>query len=426
MKIEKLENKKVKFTFEITPDEFEHGLEHAYDQVKENVEIKGFRKGHVPRNIYENKYGVESLYEDALNHSISHKIFEVRQNKDHEVVGQPEADFDYAKVSNKEAFTVSLIYAVKPEINAKDYKGIEVKKIKTTVSDSEVNAEIKTLLEQHAVLELKEGAIELGNTAIFDFEGFVDNEAFEGGKSENFSLEIGSNQFIPGFEEQMIGMKAGDEKDLNVKFPDEYQAENLKGKDAVFKVKVHEVKQRKTNELNDEFAKSLEQENVETVEDLKKVTKERLEANKETEAKNLETETIIDKLLESNPVEIPTEMIDEEVEGYLNQIDAQAQQYGLERDMFLQLSGMNPETFLDQAKVDAEKRIHVSLTMEGIAKIENFKVEEAELEGQFELLSKQYNMEVADIKRYIPNDLVENDLLIKKAYDFVLDNANRG
>ena len=426
MKIEKLENKKVKFTFEITPGEFDHALEHAYDHIKADIEIKGFRKGHVPRNIYENKYGVESLYEDALNHAIGHKIYDIRENKEYTIVGQPTADIDFEKVSIDKPFEVTLIYAVKPEVVLNEYKGLEIKKVKTSVSASEVNNEIKNILAENAVLELKDGKIELGDTAIFDFEGFVDDVAFEGGKAENYSLEIGSNQFIPGFEEQMVGLKAGDEKDLKVKFPENYQAENLKGKDAIFKIKVHEVKVKKVSELNDEFVKSLDDKAVNTVEDFKKQTKEKLENNKKHEASHLETDMIIDLLLEKNAIEIPEEMIEEEYENYLSQIDAQAKQYGLEREMFLQLSGMNPETFHDQAKIDAKKRIHVSLVMEEVAKQEKLVVTKEELDNKFEELAKQYNMPAEEIKKYIPSALVENDLLIGKAYDFVLDNANRG
>ena len=256
MKVEKVSNNRVRYTFEVTPHEFEHGLDHAFNHVQKDVEIKGFRKGHVPRNVYESKFGVESLYEDALNHVLHHKYHEAQNHPDYEIVGQPQVDVDFANIKRGESFEVALVAPVKPEVTLGAYKGIEVKDIKTDVSESEVNAEIKALLQQNGQLEPKEGKLEFGDTAIFDFEGFLDNEPFEGGKAENYSLEIGSNQFIPGFEEQMVGMAPGEEKDLNVTFPEKYQAPNLAGKAVVFKVKLHEVKVKTEQELNDAFVET--------------------------------------------------------------------------------------------------------------------------------------------------------------------------
>lgn len=279
MKIEKLENGKVKFTFEVTPHEFDHGLEHAYDHVKADVELKGFRKGHVPRNMYETKYGVESLYEDALNHVLSHKYNEVQQSE-YDVVGQPTIDVDFKKISKTESFEVSLISAVKPDVVLGAYKGIEVKAASVLVTDDEVDAEIKHLLSQHGTLEPKEGSLEIGDTAIFDFEGFLKGEPFEGGKAENYELEIGSGQFIPGFEEQMVGLNVGDEKALQVTFPENYQAENLKNQEVTFNVKLHDIKKMTYAELNDAFVESLKKENITTVEQLKADTKKTLEEHK--------------------------------------------------------------------------------------------------------------------------------------------------
>ncbi len=297
MKVEKLTTNRVKFTFEVTPHEFDHGLDHAFEHVQKDVEIKGFRKGHVPRNIYETKFGVESLYEDALNHVLHHKYHEAQNHPDYEIVGQPEVDVDFTKIKRGEVFEVSLIAPVKPEVTLGAYKGLEVKAIKTNVTASEVNAEIKNLLTANSELTPKDGPIELGDTAIFDFEGFLDGVPFEGGKAENHSLEIGSNQFIPGFEEQMVGLKSGDEKDLNVTFPEQYQAANLAGKPVVFKIKLHEVKAKAAVELNDEFVKSLNKENVTTVEELKASTKKELEDKKKSEAEATITEQVMTQCL---------------------------------------------------------------------------------------------------------------------------------
>ena len=423
MKIEKIENNKVKFTFEVTPHEFDHGLDHAYHHIQKDVEVKGFRKGHVPRNIYESKFGVETLYEDALNHVLSHKYQEVQGHPDYEVVGQPKIDVDFEKVSNKEPFDVSLILAVKPEVTLGLYKGIEVKDIKTEVSDSEVNAEIKTLLNQNGTLEPKEGALEVGDTAIFDFEGFLDGTPFDGGKADNYSLEIGSGQFIPGFEEQMVGLNPGDEKDLNVTFPENYQAENLKGKEVVFHVKLHEVKRLIGAELNDAWVESLKRDDAKTVEELKASTRKQLEDAKKTEAEQVTTEEVIKQVLANAKVDIPEEMIEEELSNYKANVEQQAKQYGLEMDMFLQLSGVSKEQFEAQAKEESTRRVNTTLVMEAIAKEENIKSTEEELSVKYEELAKRYNMPVEDIKKYIPENLLESDIAIQKAYQLVLDSV---
>ncbi|MDD4194770.1 MAG: trigger factor [Acholeplasmataceae bacterium] len=423
MKIEKIENNKVKFTFEVTPHEFEHGLDHAYQHVQKDVEVKGFRKGHVPRNIYENKFGIETLYEDALNHVLSHKYQEVQSHPDYEVVGQPKIDVDFEKVTNKEPFEVSLISAIKPEVELGTYKGLEVKDIKTDVSDSEVNAEIKTLLSQNGTLELKEGSLEVGDTAIFDFEGFLDGTPFDGGKAENYSLEIGSGQFIPGFEEQMVGLNPGDEKDLNVTFPEDYQAENLKGKEVTFHVKLHEVKRLVGAELNDAWVESLKRDDVKTVDELKVATKKTLEDTKKQEAQNATTEEVIKQVLANAKVEIPEEMIEEELSNYKANVEQQAKQYGLEMDMFLQLSGVTKEQFEAQALEESKRRVNTTLVMEAIAKKEDIKSTPEELAEKYEELAKRYNMPVEDIKKYIPENLLESDIAINKAYQLVLDSV---
>ena len=423
MKIEKIENNRVKFTFEVTPHEFEHGLDHAYQHVQKDVEVKGFRKGHVPRNIYENKFGIETLYEDALNHVLSHKYQEVQSHPDYEVVGQPKIDVDFEKVTNKEPFEVSLISAIKPEVELGTYKGLEVKDIKTDVSDSEVNAEIKTLLSQNGTLELKEGSLEVGDTAIFDFEGFLDGTPFDGGKAENYSLEIGSGQFIPGFEEQMVGLNPGDEKDLNVTFPEDYQAENLKGKEVTFHVKLHEVKRLVGAELNDAWVESLKRDDVKTVDELKAATKKTLEDTKKQEAQNATTEEVIKQVLANAKVEIPEEMIEEELSNYKANVEQQAKQYGLEMDMFLQLSGVTKEQFEAQALEESKRRVNTTLVMEAIAKKEDIKSTPEELAEKYEELAKRYNMPVEDIKKYIPENLLESDIAINKAYQLVLDSV---
>ena len=426
MKVEKLTTNRVKYTFEVTPEEFEHGLSHAFDTVQKDVEIKGFRKGKVPRNIYETKFGIESLYEDAINHVLHHKYHEAQAHPDYEIVGQPDVNVDFANIKRGESFEVSFDAPVKPEVKLGQYKGVEVKDMKTDVTDSEVNAEIKSLLGQKSELVLKEeGSLEHGDTAIFDFEGFLKGEAFEGGKAENYQLEIGSGQFIPGFEEQMIGMTTGEEKDLNVTFPEAYQAENLAGQDVVFKVKLHEIKTKNLPELNDEFVKSLEKENVSTVEELKVVTKKELEDKKKTEVQNTITNEVINKVVDAAELEIPEVMIEDEIKQYKDNVANQAKQYGLEYEMFLQMNGITPEQFDEQVKVESEKRVRTTLVIEEIAKVEGITATEEELAEKYDELAKQYKMDVAEIKKYIPASILEKDVMIQKAYEFVVDNAKK-
>lgn len=425
MKFEKLENNRGKFTFEVTPEEFEHALDHAFAHVAQDLELKGFRKGKVPRNVYENKFGVESLYEEAVNHALNHKYYEVRQNPEYGFIGEPQVDVDFASISREKAFNVSLIFELKPEVTLGAYKGVEVEKEAVEVTDKDVDFSIDQLLAEKSELVVVEKAIENGMTAIFDFEGFVDGEAFEGGKAENYSLEIGSNQFIPGFEAQMVGLKAGDQKDLNVKFPEQYQAENLAGKDAVFKVLIHEVKEKTLPELNDEFVASLDREDAKTVEELKTATKQKLESEKLEQAKAKENEAIISKVVEASVVEVPKTMIDTEFVQYREQLKEQAKQYGLDFEMYLQFSGLTPESFEEQARKDAEARLKVTLVIEAIAKAEDFSVTDEELVARKEKLAGMYNLKVEDIDKYLTKNMIELDIKNEKAYNLVLDSAKR-
>ena len=420
-KIEQLSNSRVKIEISVTKDQFEHGLDHAFDQIKDDVEIKGFRKGKVSRKVFEQHKGVETLYEEALNHVIQETYFQAIQEENIEVVAQPKIDLDITTVERGKDFTYTATVAVKPEVTLGDYKGFELEQESIEVTEEEINQKIEELLGQNAELILKEeGDLEKDDTAVFDFEGFVDGEAFEGGKAENHELKIGSGQFIPGFEDQMIGMKAGEERDINVTFPENYQAENLKGKEALFKTKLHEIKVKQTPELNDDFVKELNKEGIDTVDALKADTKISLETQKTKNRENKAIDFAVEQAASNATIEIPEEMIVAEKNRMLDNTKQQAQQYGIDFETYLQFSGMNKEQFEARLMVDAEKSIRYNLTIEAISLKENIEATQEEIGAKFEELAKQYNMELEQIKAQVNDEIVGREVVFKKTIDFLV------
>ncbi len=422
-KVENLGNSRVKIEVEVSPEQFEHGLDYAFDKIKDDVEIKGFRKGKVTREVYEKHKGVESLYEEALNHVIQETYSEVVQNENIMVVSQPKIDLDVTKVKKGEPFTYTATVATKPEVTLGQYKGFEFEKTDSEVSDEEVEKEIDQLREQNAELVVKEdGVVEDGDTAVFDFEGFIDGEAFEGGKAENHELEIGSGRFIPGFEEKMKGMKAGEEADIEVTFPEDYQAEHLAGKDATFKVKLHEVKVKEVPELNDDFVKDLDREGVESVEELKAQTRESLKEQKEKANENKAVDFAVDEASKNAEMEIAEEMIEEEKNRMKDNTKRQAQQYGIDLDTYLQLTGMDKEQFEENLRKDAERSIRYNLTIDAVAKEENIDATDEEVENKIKELAEQHNMDVEQVRQQVQDSAVKQEVIFRKTIDFLVDN----
>lgn len=425
MKAEKVATNRVKFTFTVTPEEFEHGLSHAFEHKKADVEVKGFRKGHVTRNVYESKFGVESLYPDALEHVIHHKYHDAQNHPDYELVGQPHVDYDPEKISTTESFDVIIESDTKPEVKLGAYKDIEVKVEKVEVSDEEVEQALNELLSKNSELEVKDGALEAMDTAIFDFEGFVDGVAFDGGKAENYQLQVGSGQFIPGFEDQMLGMKPGEEKDVNVTFPEQYQAKDLAGKAAVFKVKLHEVKVAKKAEMTDEWVKGLNREGVETIDQLKVAIKKETLEQKEKQSDQVFTENLFNTVVENATFEVPASMIEEEFKQQVESFKRQAKQYNMDYEMMLQMYGFTKEMFESQARVESEKRVKLTLVLESIAKAEELKASKEELDEKIDGFAKQYNLKPEQVTQYLPAFLIERDIVVDKAYQLVKDAAKR-
>lgn len=421
-KVDKLSGSKVRVEIDVTAHHFEHGLDHAFEAVKGDVEVKGFRKGKVPRAIYEQKFGVESLYEEAINHVLGETYYNAVMEHDLEVVAQPKIDLDITTIERGKDFSYVATVAVKPDIELGEYKGLTFKKQSDEVTDEDVQNDIDKLREQNAELVLKEaGTLESGDTAIFDFEGFVDGEPFEGGKAENYELKIGSGQFIPGFEEQMIGMAVGEEKDLNVTFPENYQAENLKGKDAVFKVKLHEMKVRELPELTDEFVKELDQDGIETVDQLKADAKQRLEEQLKQKNKNERIDFAVTEATNNATFELPEEMIVEEKNRLMDNVAQQAKQYNLDLDTYLQFSGISKEDFEKNLMKDAKKSLSYNLVIEAIGKAEGIEATDEEREAKYQEIADQYNMGLEQVKAAVNDSAVDSEIKYRKTIDFLVD-----
>ncbi|AWI13034.1 trigger factor [Caldifermentibacillus hisashii] len=421
-KWEKLEGNQGKLTVEVDAETFNKALDQAFKKVQKQLNVPGFRKGRVPRQIFEQRFGVESLYQDALDIVLPDAYSNAIDETGIEPVDQPEIDIEQIGKGQSLIFTADV--TVKPEVKLGEYKGLEVPKVNTEVTDEDVEAELKELQKRHAELVVKEDEpAEQGDTVVIDFEGFVDGEAFEGGKAENHSLEIGSDSFIPGFEEQLVGVKAGDEKEIQVTFPEEYHAEELAGKPAVFKVKVHEVKQLVLPELDDDFAVDVDDE-VETLDALKEKIKNRLKDEKEHAAKHEVENAVIEKAAENAEIDIPEVMIDNEVERMVKEFDQRLQQQGLNLELYSQFSGQDIDSLKETMREDAEKRVRVNLTLEAIVKAENIDVTEEEVEKELQNMAEMYNMPVEQIQQILGSTAgIKEELKFNKAVQLLVDNS---
>ncbi len=413
-----------KLTFEIEPAKIKEGLDTAFNRVKKTLNVPGFRKGKVPRQIFNKMFGEESLYQDALNAVLPEAYANAVAESNIKPVAQPEIDVESMEKDSTWVLTAKV--TVEPEVKLGQYKDLEVKARSTEVTDEEVDAEIKKLQEQQAELVLKEDqpAAE-GDTVVIDFEGKVDGVAFDGGKGENYSLELGSNTFIPGFEDQLVGHKAGETVEVNVTFPEEYHAEDLKGKDAVFETTIHEVKTKELPELDDEFAKDVDEE-VDTLVELKAKTRERLEAQKQNAAKEAIQEEVIDKAVENAEIgEIPGAMIEEDVHRQMDQYLAGLQQQGISADMYYKLTGSYEEDLHKQFESGAQKRVKTNLVLEAIVAAEDIKASEEEINAEIKELAAQYGMEEAAVRSALSDDMLNHDIAIRKVVKEMTDSAKQ-
>ena len=421
-KWEKVEVNRGKLTVEVDAGTFDRALDEAFKKVVKKVTVPGFRKGRVPRVIFEQRFGVESLYQDALDIVLPKAYTDAVEETGIEPVDQPEINVEQIGKGQSLIFTAEV--TVKPEVKLGEYKGLEVEKFDTEVTDEEVEEELKVLQKRYAELVVKEDrTAEKGDTVVIDFEGFVDGKPFDGGKAENYSLEIGSGTFIPGFEDQLIGLKSGDEKEIQVTFPEDYHAKELAGKEATFKIKVHEVKSLVLPELNDDFAVDVDDE-VETLDALKEKIKNRLKERKEHEAKHKTEDALLEKAAENAEMEIPAVMIDNEVERMLSDFEQQLRAQNLNLELYTQFTGKSKEDLKAEMRESAEKRVRVSLTLEAIVKAENIEVTEEEVEAEVQRMAEIYNLPVDQMKKILGSlDQVKMDLKMNKAIQLLVDTS---
>lgn len=419
LQVEKVEKNMVKLTIEASAEELDAAIEKAYQKNKGKMSVQGFRKGKAPRAIIEKLYGVGVFYEDAANALIPEAYDNAVKESDLEIVSQP--DINVVQIEKGKPFIFTAEVAVKPEVTLGDYKGIEVDKIEVSVSDEEMNSELDRIREQNSrTITVEDRAIENNDIAIIDFEGFVDGTAFEGGKGTDYSLVIGSHSFIDTFEEQLIGKKTGEEVEVNVTFPEEYQAKELAGKPALFKVTVKEIKVKELPELNDEFAQDVSE--FDTLEAYKADVKKNLEEKKYTAAMSAKEEAVVDAVIENATMDIPEAMISTQVRQMADDFARRIQQQGLSLEQYFQFTGMDAQKFLESMKPQALKRIQSRLVLEAIVKAENIEATEEELNKELEGMAAAYKMELDKIKELMSDNdkkTMSMDIAVQKAVDLI-------
>ncbi|MCK8815842.1 trigger factor [Natroniella sulfidigena] len=419
---EKIEENKVELNVEIDEKKVDEALEKAYQKIVKEVEIDGFRKGKVPRSILEKRFGKEVLHKDALDVLIPQNYHQAITEAEIEPIDQPEITDVFIEEGKPATFVAEV--EVKPEVELGDYTGLEVEKEEVEVTDEQLENELETKRHQHSQLVATDKEeVEDGDHVLIDFEGSLNGEAFEGGSGEDYNLEIGSEQFIPGFEEQLIGTKVGEETKVEVTFPEEYQAAELAGQDVVFEVEVKEIKEKEVPELDDEFAKDLE---FDSLADLKESINQQLVAEAEEKAKRKYENKLIEEIAASSKVSIPETMIEQEIESMLDQFKAQIQQQGIGFDQYLEMSGLDEEGMKEEYREQAEQRIKANLTLEAIAEAEGIEVSDEEIEEQVAEIAEQQGQEPEMVKSFLQMqgqlDSLVNSLKMQKTVGFLVEN----
>ena len=423
VQVEKLEKNMAKLTIEVAPEELEKAIEGAYQKNKSKISVPGFRKGKVPRQMIERMYGKEVFYEDAVNALIPEAYEKAVDECEEEIVSSPKIEVEQVEAGKPFIFTAEV--ALKPEVKLGKYKGVKVEKADTEVTDEEVDKEIDKERESNARnIDVTDRAVKDGDIVTLDFEGFVDGTAFEGGKGENYPLTIGSGTFIPGFEEQLVGAEIGKETEVNVTFPEDYQAEDLKGKAAVFKCTVKEIKEKELPTLDDEFASEVSE--FETLAEYKADIRGRLEERKAKAAREAKEAAVIEEIIKDSDMEIPEAMIETQQRQMIDEFAQRIQMQGLTLEQYFQFTGASYDQMIEQVKPQAEKRIQSRLVLEAVAAAEKIEATEEHYEEELKSMAEAYQMEVDKVKELLPEKSVQQikeDIAVKKAAEFVVDNA---
>lgn len=416
----KLDTNKYELTIHIDAESFEKALEKAYKKNIKKINVPGFRRGKAPRKMVEKLYGEGVFFEDAINDIYPAALSEAIEEAKLEIVAHPEVEMKEADKENGVTFTAVCI--VKPEVSVKDYKGIEVEKTVKEVTDEDVENRLKAMQDRNArQIEVEDRPSQNGDTLVFDFEGSVDGVPFDGGKAEKYSLELGSGQFIPGFEPQLENRNIGDEFDVNVTFPEDYHAEELKGKEAVFKCKVHEIKAKEVPALDDEFAKDVSE--FDTLDELRADIRKKMEEQNEKEASTEVENKLIDKVIENMEAEIPNEMYESAIDDMIRDFDYRLQSQGMNLDTYMKYTGMELTSFRQTFEEQAKKRVQIRLALEKIVELENIEVSGEDVEAEYKKLADMYQMEADQVKQFVSAEELSKDIAVNKAVDLVKENA---
>jgi trigger factor len=423
VQVEKLEKNMAKLTIEVSAEEFEAALEKAYRKNKNKITLPGFRKGKAPRKMIEKMYGAGFFYEEAANIIIPDAYSKAAEECEEEIVSQPQ--INVTQIESGKSFIFTAEVAVKPEVTLGEYKGLEVEKSEVAVSEEEVDKAVDKERESNSrMIDIDDRAVENGDMIKLNFEGFIDGVAFEGGKGEDYPLTIGSGSFIPGFEEQLVGAKIGEDVEVNVTFPENYQAEALKGKAAVFKCKVNEIKVKELPEADDEFAKDVSE--FDTIAEYRDDIRAKLLEKKEQDAKRVKQNRVVEQAVANATMEIPDAMVDEQVRRMADEFSRRIQSQGITMEQYMQFTGMTADKMLEQWRPEALKRIQNSLVLEAIAKAEEIQISDERLDEEFEKMAAQYKMEVSKVKELMGDagkEQMKDDLAIQAAVDLITDAA---
>ena len=423
VKVENVENKanEVKIEFTVEAGKFNEAIQNVYKKNAKYFNIPGFRKGKAPFKMVEKAYGIQIFYEDAFNEIAGEVYSKGLEDNKIEAVSKPEIDI--VQIESGKDLIFTAVVQTKPEVKLGKYKGIEIKKVEYNVSDEDAEHELSHIAEHNArLVAVEDRPVEKGDTTIIDFEGFTDGKAFEGGKAENYELEIGSGRFIPGFEDQIIGMKIDEEKDINVKFPEDYPSKDLAGKDAIFKIKLHEIKKKELPEINDEFAKDASE--FDTLEEWKKSIKEKQEKENSSKAKFEMEEEAIAEACKNATVDIPSGMIETQIDNMEQDIASRLSYQGMNLDQYLQMIGKTKKEFRDEYKEEAEKQVKTNLVLEAIMKEEKIEVTKEEIEAKIKEMAEMYGQKEEEVKNNVQlTRYVEETLKTEKTIHYIVDNA---